>query len=449
MSCITPLCDALTTTVLPRASQRTFNSLLFLVCLFLALPGEVRTQKKGRGAPTPSANISTLEEARRQGEAFWQARVTRCGGDYYSRIPNGNIIQYRGVSIRVVPSNLSEADSLNGYQFRGTVAFDYRLAREYSAQGKRWGQWRTFGSESLFYRNLITKRRGKWNIEEAGNYTTSSSKRPISCAELADPTESTRQYFEQRQQQAQGAELSEFLRTKNQRGFISSNFTDEMWRFVGAIGKSHLIDRASIFSKDQFIFARGEPRQITYKNLPDEVIKLIGEGYDASSLAFAPNGGWVIFKKQPARNYFSSIRGAMWSNVPEELGKSLQQCVDQHQNVEFLRFAPDGKAIIIIRDYNSGGKIWNYRTYLPEKHPLRVFLNGLKDFDVVNDIAFFPNGGFIAIYNGNGYSEHNAPSEVLKAVAELRSRPSRCPINVSVGFDGTWLAYFSCFRGGP
>ena len=439
---------ALTSAVSSPPIRVALQSLLLATILNLAT-GEGTAQKRaGRNQPASQAT-SIFEEARRQATSFWAARVTRCGDDHFSRLPNGNIVQYRGVSIRVSSSALSEADILNGYQFRGRVAFDYRLTREYSAQSNRWSQWFTSGSASLFSSNFITKRSGRWNIEEAGSYTTSGSKKAIGCEELQDPAQSTRQYFERRQKQALDAELAGFLRTRGQRGFISSNFTDEMWRFLGGIAKDRWIYRASLFSKEQFQFARGEPPQATYKNLPDEVIKLIREGYDPSSLVFAPNGGWVIFKTQHAVNYFSSIRVAAWKNISEGLVKSLQQCVDDNQNIEFLRFTPDGRVVIIIRDHNSGGRMWNYRTHLPENHPLRVFLNGLKDFDVVNDIAFFPNGGYIAVYNGNGYTADNAPEEVLKAVIDLRNRSSRCPINVSVGYDGTWLVYFSCFRGSP
>lgn len=431
------------------AIRKTLLALFLFISIFLNTAGEGTAQKRAARRQSSPAGVSVIEEAQRQANAFWNARATKCGEDHYSRLPNGNIIQYKGVTIRVLPSHLSEADILNGYQFRGTVAFDYRLSREYSVQRKQWSEWSTEGAGSFFYKNSITKRSSQWNIEEAGNYTTSVSKKAIVCSDLNDPTASARQYFERKQQQVQDAELAAFLQNRNQRGFISTNLTDEAWRYLGSIGKNYWIYRASIFSKEQYLFARGEPSQIVYKNLPEEVIKLIGEGYDPSSLVFAPNGGWVIFKKEYAVNYFSSIRVAAWNNISDGLARGLQQAVNENQNIEFLRFTPDGKAIIIIRDYNSGGEIWNYRTYLPESHPLRAFLNGLKDFDVVNDMAFFPNGGYIVIYNGNGYSENNAPSEVLKAVADLRSRRSRCPINVSVGYDGTWLVYFACFRGSP
>jgi hypothetical protein len=83
-------------------------------------------------------------------------------------------IQIKTVTHDVTPERLSEADTLNGLQWKGEVAFNYRVYRAYYEQVKgspqvpQWGPWGDRQPEvsgPLFPSNYkFTKKNGQWTL---------------------------------------------------------------------------------------------------------------------------------------------------------------------------------------------------------------------------------------------------------------------------------------------
>lgn len=86
-------------------------------------------------------------------------------------------IQIRGVTHKVKPESLSEAETLNGLQWKGEVRFFSRIYREYyqiigEPQAPQWSDWRDGepapGGEWLLLPSYrLTKKNGQWTIDSS------------------------------------------------------------------------------------------------------------------------------------------------------------------------------------------------------------------------------------------------------------------------------------------
>jgi hypothetical protein len=82
-------------------------------------------------------------------------------------------IQIRGVTFRVGSAALSEADTLNGFQWKGWVVVFFRLRRDYSldeSPTRQWSSWEDAPSDGELWiadrqRSYnIVKKNGQWEI---------------------------------------------------------------------------------------------------------------------------------------------------------------------------------------------------------------------------------------------------------------------------------------------
>src|SRR5437016_1691043 len=79
----------------------------------------------------PATPASLEKQAENQAHAFWNGKITTCGGDYYT-LDRGYIHQFRGASISVNTKIVSAADRLNGIEWRGTTTLSVQQSRTYS-----------------------------------------------------------------------------------------------------------------------------------------------------------------------------------------------------------------------------------------------------------------------------------------------------------------------------
>lgn len=106
-------------------------------------------------------------------------------------------IEWKSVSIEVLPYELKEADKLNGIGWRGMVFTARGAAREYFPDGryaldsghkvKGWTEWRnpygTFGNERDLWSFDAEKRDGKWKLTQRGwpNGVAPTAYFPVKC----------------------------------------------------------------------------------------------------------------------------------------------------------------------------------------------------------------------------------------------------------------------------
>ena len=86
-------------------------------------------------APSPQAVAAEM----------WRKLLTTCPGSsstdaFFTRPDNGDLFEFRGAYMKLVPMELTEADRLNGIQFRGFAVLRTSAYRLLVDQG-HWSEW--------------------------------------------------------------------------------------------------------------------------------------------------------------------------------------------------------------------------------------------------------------------------------------------------------------------
>jgi hypothetical protein len=156
-------------------------------------------------------------EARAKAQEWWDASVSRCGGDYYTKIMRDDIvmagrvfeiedkppIQFKPVTYELLEEPITEADRLNGVEWKGYATFPTKLTfRYYDSRNKKWSSWREGTiiyqpNELRELRNKIIgreldapliqelrKEKGKWNYERGDSEKDTANLAKPNCSEI-------------------------------------------------------------------------------------------------------------------------------------------------------------------------------------------------------------------------------------------------------------------------
>lgn len=97
---------------------------------------------------TFNSNSSIDSEASKVATEFWNVQLSKCGDDYYgfnSRYDyTGRIVinQFKGVNSRLVSDKLTQADKLNGIEWKGRTKLSCSSMRTWTDQFGTWSDWR-------------------------------------------------------------------------------------------------------------------------------------------------------------------------------------------------------------------------------------------------------------------------------------------------------------------
>lgn len=123
----------------------------------------------------PSKPLTDAEMAVRAYQVFMH--FVYCGDSQYELLSDGRIIQRKRVQFR--PARviaLTEVDEANGLEWKGVVAYSYRMGRQ--SGGKEWDDW-SIGEENS---DLVYKRNGNWYVRRhSTDYWTPDS---LTCAAI-------------------------------------------------------------------------------------------------------------------------------------------------------------------------------------------------------------------------------------------------------------------------
>jgi len=130
----------------------------------------------------PNANT----EAQEQAQKFVEAQLTRCGDSSYGvrKIANDNsLYQFKGPKVSVKDQELTQADKLNGIEWKGSSTFSAEAWRVYDVTGK-WGPWRQgFTSLGVGLGVTMYKQEGHWKFGSDGNVKPNSYEK-ADCSKL-------------------------------------------------------------------------------------------------------------------------------------------------------------------------------------------------------------------------------------------------------------------------
>ena len=134
----------------------------------LVLSGSSCSAIKGGG------DSSLTREAERQARDYWEAGFTKCGDFYYANSHTGGmgmrilktLLQYKKLDVTVESKPLSEADKLNGIEWKGESALNPVAYREYVYKLEKWDDWRNGVPQGPAVRVTVRKQNGQWHVGE-------------------------------------------------------------------------------------------------------------------------------------------------------------------------------------------------------------------------------------------------------------------------------------------
>jgi hypothetical protein len=115
---------------------------------------------------------ASTSEADAQAKQYWDKNVKQCGSRYFQLDfslygTSGVYREYKGFSYAVWPSGLTEADKLNGYEWKGFTSLHSNSYR--TLFGRRWSEWKDGSPEpsgvAMFVGSLavpLDKKNGRW-----------------------------------------------------------------------------------------------------------------------------------------------------------------------------------------------------------------------------------------------------------------------------------------------
>lgn len=140
----------------------------------------------GAGGSSPDA------EARREAEKFWATQITKCGDSYYRKellIKKDDYVIYyqmKDPKVEVLAQPVSEADRLNGIEWKGSTAFIPAASRIWNTERKGWSDWGkgAWGVPDLNYG--MNKTKGAWNVNTKRDWTREETSKyePVDCSQI-------------------------------------------------------------------------------------------------------------------------------------------------------------------------------------------------------------------------------------------------------------------------
>jgi hypothetical protein len=150
--------------------------LLLHSCSFSAAPG----------------GSSLTKEADKLAREYWYAGFSKCGDYYYAlsisapavRITRGVLFQYKDLVIETKPGKITQADELNGIEWKGTSYLNPVAYREYLNESKKWTKWYNVApSGPPLYINII-KQNGIWSVGK--NVVEEAKYQKVDCGDIPE-----------------------------------------------------------------------------------------------------------------------------------------------------------------------------------------------------------------------------------------------------------------------
>jgi len=116
----------------------------------------------------------------------------KCVDSYYRKeelIKKGDYVIYyqmKDPKVEVLPQLVSEADRLNGIEWKGSTAFVPAASRTWSTEKKGWSEWLK-GAMAVPELNYgMGKAKGEWSVNTKRDWTREETSRyePVDCSQL-------------------------------------------------------------------------------------------------------------------------------------------------------------------------------------------------------------------------------------------------------------------------
>lgn len=171
------------------------------------LLAQKKNQPKKRPSKVKKVSSPTIDQqADQQAIEFWNSKLTKCGNDFYTQAyvsftsERQNIIfQFKNLSFTKEKRVVSNADKLNGLEYRGVSRLNVEASRQYSSvkfalMNAGWNRWQDglpirLQAEGLTgeqdFTIFLSKEEGGWNVDSF-NSSLALLLRPIDCASVPE-----------------------------------------------------------------------------------------------------------------------------------------------------------------------------------------------------------------------------------------------------------------------
>lgn len=142
--------------------NRSYRSAIFPILLLLLSACDWKSGAESSPLTAEADNLA---------KQYWDSGLSKCGEFHYGRtwirigLPVADVIfQYKDLEIETKPGKITEADKLNGIEWKGTSYLKPSAYRYCDYKTKKWTAWRNgVPSQPTVYANLI-KQRGEWSV---------------------------------------------------------------------------------------------------------------------------------------------------------------------------------------------------------------------------------------------------------------------------------------------
>lgn len=147
-----------------------------------------------------------------------------------------------------------------------------------------------------------------------------------------------------------------------------------------------------------------------------------------NTIAFAPNGEWIVMY-----DYFK----AYWSkNFPQEIVNTLSKIKRQVFIVNNIVFTPNGAWTIIADNLNGSQVYWSSNL----SQNVIVQIKEISQKYAIKDIAFTPNGGWLIIYNrGNNAFYNNKVPQLLIDTIKTKYKQGKRLTDIAFTPSNGWV----------
>jgi hypothetical protein len=131
-------------------------------------------------------------EAKGEAEKFWATQITKCGDFHYRKqiLPEKDnyvlYFQMRNAGVVVSPNKVTEADRLNGIEWKGETSFRPEASRVWGTEKGAWYEWKPGMGNVPDLSYGMRKVNGKWAVNTEKSYVARGiiKYEPPKCSEI-------------------------------------------------------------------------------------------------------------------------------------------------------------------------------------------------------------------------------------------------------------------------
>lgn len=143
-------------------------------------------------ASLPSTGGTSADaEARREAEKFWATQITKCGDSYYRKevLKKDDYVLYyqmKNPVVVVTPVKVTEADRLNGIEWKGSTTLRPEASRTWGTEKGAWYEWKTGPGGVPELTNGMRKVNGVWTVNTERHWAREQTSRyvPVDCSKI-------------------------------------------------------------------------------------------------------------------------------------------------------------------------------------------------------------------------------------------------------------------------